>query len=530
MKLVAWMLLLSVSAFTHAQEDAQFQKVTEYFSQGKYNATVEELNTIEAQEKAKPTPNSAVLGLTAYWKGITHSRLRNFPEAIANFDKSLGYNYVPVDIHYEYGQSLFAAEKMTEARIQFTESVKKKHKRAVSLYYIGFISKEMGDKKKAFTFFKAIDKLDPEEAQEVQQASQMQIGDIYLEQLDNQADSFKAVEKYVIPQYQKALGLGPESALAPQIKEKIAALQRKYDLILFKLRNGRPTLVPPYFIRASQEIGYDTNVIFAPAETSVSEAKQGSGYSRTDFIGRYTFYLKDFMSLAPELRFNNTYYFRRIPEIHRNDNYLIAPALRSSYEHSFHNKPASLLLDYEFNQAQRDVNARQELEFSSRSHTVMLGERFNYFGFGETILRLRHRVFESYISTADAKSTSLVLEQIKSFRVNTLLFYLSYDRTRVESEVFDSDSLTLRSDLIMGRYRDWFTPSFGLALISTDPINDRENRGRELLINPNLRLSKTIGRSWRGNFRYDYQKNISKDEANFAFTKSTYGFELEYLF
>ena len=540
MRLLAWMLILCLGLSAYAQDDsleisnassnAIFKNAVDSYSQGKYQAAVEELKTIEAKLTQKGSPNRETLGLIQYWKGICYNRLQDFSEAIKSFDKSLGFDYVPVDLHYEYGQALFAAEKLSEARIQFRESVKKKFKRGVSLYYIGYISKEMGERKKAFTFFKAINKLSEEEAKEVRQASEMQVGDIYLEQVEKRADAFKSVETYVIPQYQLAYEIDKESALAPQIQEKIVNLQRKYDLILFQLRNGRPTLNPPYFLRISQEFGQDSNVTFSPAETTISKSKQASIYSKTDFIGRYTFYYRDYLSIAPEFRFNNTYYFNRVPEIYRNDNFLLAPSVRTAYEHTLFKKPAAFLFDYDFNEARRDVNAEENLEFSSRSHSLMFGERFNYWNFGETIVRLRYRILDSYLDVSDSNTTSLVFEQVRSLTLNTLLFYASYDRMRVTDSTFDTDSLTVRVDLIMPRVKDWFTPSFGLSLTSTDPINNKDQRGRETLINPSARFAKTFKKNWRANLKYDYQKNDSKDEENFAYTKSVYAFELEYLF
>ena len=53
------------------------------------------------------------------------------------------------------------------------------------------------------------------------QASEMQIGDLYLEEVEKSPDAFKSVENFVIPQYEKALELDPESNLAGVIKEKI---------------------------------------------------------------------------------------------------------------------------------------------------------------------------------------------------------------------------------------------------------------------------------------------------------------------
>lgn len=540
MRLLAWMLILGMALTAFAQDDSLeitqatgnnlFKTAVENYSQGKYQATVEELKTLETSLAKEASPNRETLGLIHYWMGICYNRLQDFSEAIVSFDKSLSLDYAPVDLHYEYGQALFAADKLSEARLQFRESLKRKFKRGVSLYYIGFISKELGDRKKAFTFFKAIDKLPVEEAQEVRQAAEMQVGDIYLEQIEKRSDAFKSVETYVIPQYEKAFEIDKESALAPQIREKIVKLQRKYDLILFQLRNGRPTLNPPYFLRISQEFGHDTNVTFSPAQTTISSSKQASLYSKTDLIGRYTFYVRDYISIAPELRFNNTYYFNREPEIYRNDNYLIAPAVRTAYEHTLWKKPAAFLVDYDFSEARRDVNAEEKLEFSSRSHSIMIGERFNYWDFGETTVRLRHRMLDSYIESSNSNTSSLVFEQIKSLKLNTLLFYASYDRMRVTDELFDTDSFTFRVDLIMTRVKDWFTPSFGLSYTSTDPINDRDARGREALINPSARISKTFKKNWRANLKYDYQKNDSKDDENFAYTKSVYAFEMEYIF
>ena len=537
--LLLCMLMLSICPLAFGQEasqeivsaskDAVFKEASQLFSQGKYEATVNELNSVESKLNSGSKPSRSLLGLTSYWKAICYNKLQNFPDAIANFDKALGLDFSTEDINYEYGQALFAAEKLSEARIQFRESLKKKFKRAVSLYYIAYLSKELGEKKKAVTFYKAIEKLDVEESREVRQAAEMQIGDIYLEQIEKHPDAFRAVESYVLPQYKLAYELDKESGLAPQINDKIVALQRKYDLVLFKLRNGRPTLNPPYFARMALEYGVDSNVVFSPTEQSLSESKKKSAFGKTDVMGRYTFYHKDFISISPEFRFNYTRYLNRTPTIYRNDNYLLAPAIRTAHEHRLWNKPASALLDYDFADGKRDVNANEKLDFSFRSHTLMVGERFNYFTFGESILRIRRRLFDSYLNSFDASTTSLVFEQVKNLSVHTLLFYASYDMTRVKSSLFDTNSFTMRADLIMVRYRNWFTPSFGLGVTRNHAINN-SLRGVEYLVNPSARLAKSFKKNIRGSLKFDYQNNKSGDKENFSYTKYMYSFELEYLF
>jgi len=60
--------------------------------------------------------------------------------------------------------------------------------------------------------------------------------------------------------------------------------------------------------------------------------------------------------------------------------------------------------------------------------------------------------------------------------------------------------------------------------------NSRDTRGRELLINPNARFAKTFKKNWRANLKLDYQKNNLDDVLIFAYSKTIYSFELEYLF
>ncbi len=535
MKLMLGLLICGFCLFANAQDsnakfygdskDSLFKEASNQFSSGKYEATITELNNLEFTSSMSKTSK----GLIFYWKAICYNRLQDFSEAIKNFDKALGLEYSPVDLNYEYGQALFAAEKLSEARLQFRESLKKKFKRAVSLYYIAYISKEMGEKKKAITFYQAIKKIDASESMEIRQAAEMQIGDIYLEQAEKNSDALRTIENYVIPQYQIAYEVDKNSPLAPLIQEKILKLQNKYDLILFKLRNGRPTEIPPYFMRLALEYGIDSNVTFSPTQQEIAESKKNSGYTRTDAMGKFTFYPSNFISIAPEFRFNYIRYINRIPEIYRNDNYVLAPAIRTTYEHTWNNKAASVLFDYDYNDAKRDVNEEQKLKFAFRSHTLMLGERFNFFRGGDSTIRLKRRFFDSYLDTSDSKTLSIIFEQNISMTSKTLAIYSSYDVTKVKSSSYDTNGLMIRTDLIMGMYKDWFSPSLGIAVTRIDPINNSD-RGIEYLINPSFRLSRVIKKNLHGNLKFDYSRYISDDKDNFDYKKYISGFELEYIF
>jgi hypothetical protein len=192
-------------------------------------------------------------------------------------------------------------------------------------------------------------------------------------------------------------------------------------------------------------------------------------------------------------------------------------------------KPASTLVDFEYNEIQRDVNGENQLEFASRSFALMIGERFNYFSSGDSTLRIKARKFTSYLEASNSDALSLIYEQIVGIKTGTILLYSSLDRTRVHTDAFDSNSFTLRGDWLMPSIKG-INLSLGFAATITDPINDRSNRGIEKLLNPGVRLNKKFGKNWGANFRLEHFENISRDTDNFAYRKDLIATEVEYLF
>lgn len=511
------------------KSDVLFKKAGELLAEGKFEATLSELYKVERELKQSRTSKSK-LGTLYYWKGIVANRISDFPLAIRSFDLAIKYGFDSPDIHYELGQSLFAAEELKRARAKFARSFKNNYKRAVSLYYIAFISSELRDFKKAYKYYQRIEKLPAEESKEVLQAARMQIGDMFYKKAEEHPDSFRMIENHVIPQYEKALTVDETSQLGRSIRNKINEIQRRYDLLLFQLINGRPVLRPPYFLKVSQELGYDSNVIFNPNETTVDRSKQSSEFTRTDIFGRYTFYHHDYFSFSPEVRFNNTYYFNREPEIHRNDNRIYSGALRNAYEYELRGRPASFLFDLEYSEVHRDIRQKKRLQFNSSSITYMIGQRINFWDRGDTVFRLRYRVYDTYNDFSDSKTISASVEQIVGFQSSALLLFGSIDRSRVEFDLFDTNSFTLRADYIISSFREYVVPVVGLGVTRVDPTNDRSARGIETLVMPSVRLLKNFGKNWRVIMKYDKQDYDSKDTFLFAYKKETYGLELEYLF
>jgi hypothetical protein len=532
-KILCFILFLSVASANvelNVQDKAYFKNIANTFYSGKYEKALKELNSLYYLLKEKKELTKENLGLIFYWRGVNFKRLQDYPNAIKNFELAKKIKFIPDDLHYELAQSLFVSNKLKEAREEFKQSIQRNIKKAVSMYYVGYISYELKEYNKAYTFLKGVEKINSAEAREVKQPAAFILGDIYLELAQRESDVFSSVKKNVIPQYEMAYDIDSETNLAQKILEKKMELLKRYDLALFQFRNGRPAAYPPHLLRASAEVGIDSNVTFSPNDTTIDKSKQSSIFGKTGAFGKYSFFVDDSVSLSPEIGLSYVRYMNRQPEIFRNDNLVILLGLRNSFEYSLFKKSTSLLIDAEYTDVQRDVHAENQLDFNSRAHAFTLGERIIWSKSNEITLRIKQKTTDSYLDNSDSKSTSLSFDQILSFPQATVLIYIGYDVLRMKDDVFDTNSITSRCDVIFPAFKNLFEPSFGLMMSFVDPINNRQERGKEMLINPNLRLSKNLSRNLKGHLKFDYQENRSRDEENFSYRKMISSIELEYVY
>lgn len=472
--------------------------------------------------------NSAELN---YLKGLAHMRLDEYDSAEEYFEKAVDLKHDSKDLYYEYAQTLYTQNKLLKAMRYFKRSIKNKYKQAVSLYYLAYISQERKDLKKAVRFYKMIEKLPEEETKEVLQPARMQVADIYYGQVQKIPDSFDSIDDYVIPQYQLALEADEESALADDIRQKIFELQRRYDLVLFKMRNGRPTARPPYFLKFNVLYGNDSNVNFLD-ENSQESLKPGdiaSPYTNTGFFGRYTFYPNDIFSVSPELSFSYTNYLSESNEIKTNNNYVMTAGLRVNFEHQIKKKPATTYLGVRMSQSVDDENADDKLEKRDDSWTFSLSEAMNLWGNYTTTVGFDYTNIEAVEETSNRTITSFSLEQLYFVGQTTFFLFASLDTTSfVEEDTFDSTATTLRLDLIFPSFFKLFNPSLYYSQTSTKYPNNsaRDSTSKSVFgVNLNRPLTKKLY------LTLDYSQEsqtgkLSTDE----YTKQLILLNLDYIF
>ncbi|MFZ4714408.1 MAG: tetratricopeptide repeat protein [Bacteriovoracaceae bacterium] len=466
-----------------------------------------------------------------YWQGIVNNKMERYNDSIEAFKKADQLKAKFKDLYYEYAQALYASDILAPARKAFGKSILNKHKMSTSLYYMGFISQTLGDSKLAINYYKKINIIKDDEKKEVNQAARFQLAEIYAQEAIKSENPPKLMKQFVIPEFEYAYSLNPNSSLAPDIQKRMNELLDQHDLMTIKMVNGRPTLNPRYYLKISQEVRYDSNVILQANQVSNEAQQKAAPVVKTEVIGRYAFYPNRKIGLIPEFRGNYTKYLNSTePAIYKNDNYTLIPALRTSYEWTMKKKMATHLIDYEYNYSARDVYSAKELVFNGRTNTYMLGEKINSFSFGETTVRYRRKNFTSYIETSNSVTNSLSFEQMVLLPKNHVLFVVgSFDMTKVENNSYDTNAYLLRLDYITPRFRDWFTPTFSLTTLLNDPVNQKATRGLEKMINPGVKLTRGHAH-WRANLKYDYTRNISLDKTTYDYTKQVYGLEIEYLF
>lgn len=504
--------------------------VFEDFKSGKYQAVIDTLLKHEKKLKKGSKKNNEILGLIYYWRGMSYSRLSDYKNAETNFYEAIKLKYKANDIYYEYGQVLYVADRLKKARVAFKRSFKQGYKKGVSLYYIAFISQELKDYKKAVSFYSMIEKLDQEDKKDVLQAARMQIGDIYLEKIERLPDSFKDVEKYVIPQYKKALEFDEESSLAQEIKNKIETLQRKYELVLFRMRNGRPTARPPYYIRANLTYGTNDNVL-ATAEPTSDDA---ATYYTAGFFGRYSFYANSAFSYAPEINITTQQYTTDNSSIYALDNYSINTALKMNYEHIYNDAPATFFFDisyaYRADAATASAESKRDLAYSDSTVALVASEEVQFWKGNPSTFRLRYSQTTDDDTTQNFTNMVFNYEQILGLGRTTLFFFNSYDMKQMaqsDQNTADTNIFTNRLDSIFPTFFGLFNPTLYVSNTSTNWVNNSDT-GVTNLTAFGVNLNRPLGGNWFGTLDISQSSQTGKQDTD-NYKQQVITFNLDYI-
>lgn len=533
LKVLFIVFLVSLQMVHAASSKDLIAKVFTKYQSGSYEETIGILNKLQKMIKPNSKKGKEIQGLIYYWKAMSYARLNEFEQAEKFFTNAIKVKYKATDMFYEFGQVLYVSEKLKKARIAFKKSVKQKYKVGVSLYYIGYISQELKEYKKAVNFYNMIEKLPEKEKAEVVQAARMQIGDVYLLQVERQRDAYNAVKDYVIPQYEKALDWDDESKLASEIKTKIENLQRKYEIILFRMRNGRTTARPPYFIRANVLYGTNDNITSLDDETKRTSATEdySSPYYSAGIFSRYSIYPSSAFSYAPELSANYTKHLSDSDSIKPFNTYSYTAALKTNYEFLYNNAPATIFTDFDYTYNADDADADDSFAFASTNYGVSVSSQLEFSKTNPSTFRFRYQTTDAEDDTGDFTTLSLGYEQIVNFKAVTLFFFNQYAINSYidpDAETSNNTAFTSRLDNIFPTFYGLFNPTLYVSYTATN-YTENEDKGVTGLVTYGVNLNRPISKKWYLTLDAS-QRSQSGELDSDVFTGQTVTFNLDYIY
>ncbi len=515
-----------------ASED-QLKEIYKNYVTGNFQAALKDLETFKTNDKK-------LQGTRLYWQALCNSRLQKFPEAIRLFEETKKSGFDTQDLDYEYGQALYAMNQLDKARAAFEKSANKNFKRPTSYYYVGHIAQIQEEFTAAKLAYEKILKEKESETSLVQFA-RFQIAEVVLaiaeqkeEKKENKEEMSVIVQKYILPQFEKALAINPDSQNATDIKRRMDEVKKQHGLDPNFLSNGRQLTPKKLELSASQKISYDNNITQATDLPTTRTTQKESYIFDTEAFAKYRFVAKRRFVTSPEVRLTRTKYGdQETAEVYTNDSYTVAPALRFKDEHKLFGEMASAIFDLEYNYTLRDRLSQHKNVYYGSAWAEAIGEKFKLFSAGETTIKFKFKQYTAYDSNLDSTSFTPSLSQIifLSKIRHLLLILIQSDMTTVTDENQSADNHLLRFDYIVPEfYNNFWSLQASFALTLTDPKVGKETRGLEKTYNPGLKITRNISQEFQVSLSYDYTKKTSGDETAYAYTKNVTAFELRYSF
>jgi tetratricopeptide (TPR) repeat protein len=497
------------------------------YSKGAYPKAIEVAEAIQSKDAA-----------VYFFLANTHAKLQAFDKAANFYQKAIESGSKAPSLHYDYGQALFATQKLKEAEKEFRASILGKYKMGASAYYIGYIRATLDDKPGAKDFYSRIVKLHSD-SDGVKQSALLQIAELGLEEANALRDvkESKALRKRLLEgevqaAFRAARDFDPSTPIAEQARARLTEIEAQLEEFVDRMQNGNPLPRQRYTLLVSQDFTYDSNVI-TQADQAVTQVSNADALIwKTGFVTKYQFAAGKAFSFIPEAASTITYHSRRSsPSVYQNDNISISPALRTKYEHWSGGKPATLQLDIEFNLMLRDYLKEHHFPFYTRYYSSALSERVKWFDTGSTTLKAAIKFTEYYDPAKNNYAPSASVTQLVGLGgALSLVNTLTFDYQHARDDTNDERNYRYRGSVTFSQVLEKVDVSPSVSIALKDTMKQKGTRGNETNFAPNLSLTRAFGKSLDGTLEYTWTKNWSKSKDTYQYTKGELHFGLNYNF
>ncbi len=516
--------LLSLNLYAQSPAMGEFKQ---FYKNGQYAQAISSLEKIDNTETAN--------GEKFYLLGECYSKLQEFDKAYLNYDLALKAGNTHEDIYYQYGQALYAANELKKARAAFAESAKRKFNTPASTYYVAHISQILEEYPQAKDSYTALIK-DKDADSKIKQIARFQLAETILAMMREKEIApeklEKGVEKYVLPLMKQAYKTDKSTSVANDIQQRIAEVQKEFNLDPNLLANGKRISEKRYSAYIVQKIKFDDNITLTNEENNVTQSKKESYIFESEVYGKYDFVIKKKFIVSPEARINFVQNSDQdSPEVYQNDTYSINTNLRNKYEHTLFAAPASLLFDLEYSRNYKDWQQKHTREHYADSFSYGLGEIFSYFSVGDTSFKVKFKDYKGENTAISNRTTSFSADQTVLLPIQHLLiaFFEADYIDNYNNKTTNTNTYLTRFDYIIPDIIPSYTLDIALASTITDTKEQKAARGTEFSLNPSLDLSKQVSDKFKIGVNYDFTKSNSR-QADYKYTKSVFSTEFRYSF
>lgn len=510
-----------------AEEVSQFTKL---FKEEQYQEAIDSLGLIDEQALSA--------GKKFYLIGLGHSRLKKYELAIEYFKKAIKADDHSIDIHYEYGQALYANNNLRLALNEFLKSAKQNYNYTASMYYAAYTSELLEDFVMAKFYYKKLIK-DKRTNEKFQQISLYQYSKILLKMMKKQEETLKYVKKnllhldinlenyiprYIIPLLKKAININRTSEISIEIEHFMNALIEEFKLNPNIMANGRKISENRLYASLTQRLKLDDNVASTSKASAINETE---GFIKHEFV------FKKKMIITPELRFTYAKYKNQTdPDIYKNDSTTISTALRGKYEHVYRERPASFLLDLDYSSVNKDWEISHQRKKFSTTYSITTGEQIYLINSGETYFKTRYSSYEDKIKITNNRVLGISADQYFFLREGLHLMITSIDLAQLdyyEYKAISNNTYLMRFIYLIFEVLPSYTLQTIFSATITDTKEQKVMRGYELTLNPSIDISKAMTDQLRLSINYNFIQNSSKS-SDYRYRKQIVGVELGYTF
>ncbi|MBC7427116.1 MAG: hypothetical protein H7336_00800 [Bacteriovorax sp.] len=518
----AAIVLLSTAVNANSLEE--FYK---HYKSGHYPQALEALDKLSVEENT--------LSSKDYLSGLSYSKMQEYDKAAVHFAKAIELKNDSIDLYYEYGQALYAANELRKAREAFKTSAGKKFNETASLYYVAHISQILEEYDTAKDYYMMVLK-DKSADSKMKQIATFQVAETLLsiarEKSKEKEDINRRVEKFVLPMMQKSYEMDKSTPLANDVGQRIFELKKEFNLDPDVLANGRRVSPKHYSGYVSQKIKFDDNISLTNEENNIQQSKKESYIFETEAYAKYDFIVKKKFIISPEARFTFTEHGdRSSPEVYQNDAFVMNFDLKNKYEHTYKDKPASMIFDIDHSRTSKDWHTRKKIEHYASSTTFTFGESLSYFEVGDTTFKIKRKNYAGENEAINNHTTSLSGDQTFFLPIQHLLIAL-FDASFIDNynnSTTNTNTYLFRLDYIIPEIAPTYTLGFGLAYTLTDTLKQKATRGTEKSFNPSIDLSKELSSNSKISINYDYTKTTSLD-TSYAYNKNIFTAEYRFSF